>query len=66
MLGKMPAYQINEDGALKEWCTPRHEDFYDHRHSSHLYPLYYGVAEEFKNQPELMEAAKKAYEMRMK
>ena len=44
----------------------RHEDFYDHRHSSHLYPLYYGVAEEFKNQPELMEAAKKAYEMRMK
>lgn len=66
MLGKMPAYQINEDGALKEWCTSRHEDFYDHRHSSHLYPLYYGVAEEFKNQPELMEAAKKAYEMRMK
>lgn len=65
MLAKMPPYQINSQGALKEWCTPMHEDFYDHRHASHLYPLYYGVSREFEENPELQEAAKRAFQLRM-
>jgi len=65
MLSKMPSYLINEDGALKEWATPLLEDRYDHRHASHLYPLYYGIAKEFADSPALLEACKKAYEIKI-
>ncbi len=40
---KMPAYRINEDGALAEWCDPAFIDNYDHRHNSHLYPVFPGT-----------------------
>lgn len=66
MLDKMPDYMINEDGALKEWATPDLKDRYDHRHSSHLYMLYYGLPELFRQNKELYDAAEKAYEYRMK
>lgn len=62
-LDKMPPYLMNEEGALKEWATEDLEDRYDHRHSSHLYMLYYDVPDE---KPEVLEAAKKAYEIKMK
>lgn len=42
MLAAIPEYEINEDGAIKEWL---HEDFldnYQHRHQSHIYPLFPG------------------------
>lgn len=42
MLSKIPNYQINEDGALKEWMHPFYSDNYHHRHESHLYPLFPG------------------------
>ncbi|MCP4645446.1 MAG: glycoside hydrolase family 95 protein, partial [bacterium] len=42
MLTKMPAYLVNDEGALKEWAHPDLDDDYDHRHLSHLYPLWPG------------------------
>ena len=42
-LDKLPAYRINEDGALAEWIDPRYKDIYEHRHSSHLYPIWPGT-----------------------
>ncbi|MFO8002152.1 MAG: glycoside hydrolase N-terminal domain-containing protein [Marinilabilia sp.] len=66
MLDKMPEYRINEDGALAEWIPEDLKDNYSHRHVSHLYALFEMVSPEFKNNPELMDAAKKAVELRMK
>ncbi len=66
MLEKMPPYLINEDGALKEWAVPQLKDRYDHRHSSHLYMIYYGLPEEIRNNKALYDACEKAYEYRMK
>jgi hypothetical protein len=43
MLDKLPAYQINADGAVKEWTTGLLDDNYAHRHVSHLYALYAGM-----------------------
>lgn len=40
ILQLIPPYLINEDGAIKEWGWPGLEDHYDHRHSSHLLPVW--------------------------
>ena len=42
MLTRIPLYQINEDGAIKEWMHPDLKDNYNHRHQSHIYPLFPG------------------------
>ncbi|WP_245531796.1 glycosyl hydrolase family 95 catalytic domain-containing protein [Anaerophaga thermohalophila] len=65
MLTRMPEYRINEDGALAEWLPENLKDNYQHRHVSHLYALYEIIAPEFKNNPELMTAAREAVERRM-
>ena len=64
MLEKMPDYMINEDGAVKEWLTPKLKDQYNHRHSSQLYALYDGMPEEIANDPELQNAFKKLIEIK--
>jgi len=58
MLRKMPVYQVNNDGALKEWLWPGLNDNYSHRHSSQLYALYDGLDADFKAHPALIKAAK--------
>jgi alpha-L-fucosidase 2 len=44
LLGRLPGYRINGDGALAEWAWPPAglplADNYDHRHVSHLYPVW--------------------------
>ncbi len=40
---RLPAYRVNEDGALAEWVDPRYRDIYEHRHNSHLYPVFPGT-----------------------
>lgn len=65
MLEKMPEYQINEDGAIKEWLTPKLEDQYKHRHSSHLYALYDGIPDEIALDPKLKEAFKRVIEIKL-
>lgn len=42
-LGRLPFYRVNEDGALAEWVDKNYPDIYDHRHNSHMYPLFPGT-----------------------
>jgi len=65
MLEKMPEYMINDDAAVKEWLTPKLEDQYSHRHSSHLYPLYDGMPEEIAQNSELRAAFKRVIEIKL-
>ncbi|MEU2655261.1 glycoside hydrolase N-terminal domain-containing protein [Streptomyces sp. NPDC007325] len=37
---RLPPYRVNADGALAEWAWPGLGDRYDHRHLSHLYPVW--------------------------
>ncbi|SHM98594.1 glycosyl hydrolase family 95 catalytic domain-containing protein [Gracilibacillus kekensis] len=65
MLDKMPSYQINEDGALKEWLTPEQEENYNHRHFSHLYPVFQSREFNEETDPIMWKAAKTAFEKRL-
>lgn len=66
ILADMPAYQINEDGALREWMHPDFKDNYEHRHQSHIYPLFPGMEITEESSPELYEASKVAIEKRLR
>ena len=61
---KIPAYMLNEDGAVKEWMHPELKDNYYHRHLSHIYPVFPGTEVTEHNQPELFAAFKKAVRLR--
>lgn len=64
-LEKLPEYRINEDGALAEWIDPTYLDIYDHRHLSHLYPVFPGTQiSKSKGDPTLIQAAKVALDKR--
>jgi alpha-L-fucosidase 2 len=65
MLGKLPDYLVNSDGALKEWSHPAFEDDYHHRHSSHLYPVFPGFEVTSDGTPELYQACLRAAELRL-
>jgi alpha-L-fucosidase 2 len=43
MLTHIPPYQLNSDGAIKEWMHPYFRDNYEHRHQSHVYPIFPGT-----------------------
>jgi alpha-L-fucosidase 2 len=66
MLLKMPDYEINEDGALREWLWPGLKDNYAHRHISHLYGLYEMIDPDFSNNAALLLSAERAIEKWMK
>jgi alpha-L-fucosidase 2 len=62
---KMPPYRINSDGALAEWNDPAFPDNYNHRHNSHLYPVFPGT--EFLQpgaDPKLLQATQVALDKR--
>ena len=65
MLDKLPAYEINSDGAIKEWIHPALPDNYHHRHQSHLYPLFPGLEVTAESAPALFEACRVAVEKRL-
>jgi alpha-L-fucosidase 2 len=60
ILEKLPPYLVNEDGAFKEWAHPDLHDRYNHRHVSHLYPVWPGHEINPEETPELFKAAKEA------
>ncbi len=64
LLAALPAYSVNADGAVKEWTRPDLADNYDHRHLSHLYPVFPGNEISENSDPELWAAFKKAAELR--
>ena len=65
LLERLPAYRINEDGALAEWAFDGLGDRYSHRHSSHLYPVYPSLELSPERSPELFAAARRAMEKRL-
>lgn len=65
LISKLPEYETNADGALKEWLDPRLADNYHHRHLSHLYPLFPGIEFTPEETPELLEACRVAVEKRL-
>ena len=65
MLAKMPEYLVNEDGAVREWLTPKLTDDYDHRHNSQLYALFDGLPEEIAKDPGLQAAFKRVIELKL-
>ncbi|WP_327371340.1 glycosyl hydrolase family 95 catalytic domain-containing protein [Streptomyces sp. NBC_01217] len=61
---RLPRYRVNKDGALAEWAWPGLEETYDHRHLSHLYPVWpLGEINPY-DTPELAGAAHRALELR--
>ncbi len=64
MLLCIPEYEINEDGAIKEWLHKDFLDNYHHRHQSHIYPLFPGY-EIGRDDTELFEAMKVAVDKRL-
>ena len=64
MLERIPPYRINADGAVCEWMHPAYLDNYEHRHQSHVYPVFPGTEVTRKNDPELYEAFVRAMELR--
>ena len=60
LLSKIPPYEINRDGAVKEWIHPDMKDNYHHRHLSHIYPVFPGTEVTAHGQPALFEAFKQA------
>jgi len=65
MLAKIPPYQINGDGAVREWMHPDFDDRYDHRHLSHLYPVFPGQELTREDDPELFGAFETAVRKRL-
>lgn len=64
-LERLPSYRINSDGALAEWIDPNYPDVYDHRHLSHLYPVFPGSQlGKNKGDQQLIAAAKVALDKR--
>jgi alpha-L-fucosidase 2 len=65
ILARLPEYQVNSDGALREWLHPDYPDQYRHRHQSHLYPLFPGQEVTLEKTPDLFEACRVAVEKRL-
>ena len=65
MLAKIPAYQYNEDGAIREWMHEEFKDNYHHRHQSHIYPVFPGLEVSRESEKELFDAFKIAVEKRL-
>ena len=64
-LADMPDYQVNKDGAICEWMHPDFEDNYEHRHQSHIYPVFPGMEVTEESNPEIYEACRVAIEKRL-
>ena len=66
MLKGMPDYQVNSDGALREYMWDSLSDNYAHRHASHLYGLWDVTDPDIAADPKLMESCRRAVDERMK
>ncbi|WP_017240797.1 glycosyl hydrolase family 95 catalytic domain-containing protein [Streptomyces sp. SS] len=61
---RLPPYRVNDDGALAEWAWPGLGDRYEHRHLSHLYPVWPLDEIDPYDTPVLARAARRALELR--
>ncbi|MCM3785743.1 glycoside hydrolase family 95 protein [Neobacillus mesonae] len=65
ILNRLPAYELNEDGAMKEWIHSDFRDRYNHRHLSHIYPVFPGQEFTREENPELFRGMERAVQMRV-
>lgn len=65
MLRRIPPYQINGDGAVREWMHPFFSDNYHHRHQSHIYPVFPGTEVTRESDPDLFAAFETAIQKRL-
>jgi alpha-L-fucosidase 2 len=65
MLDRLPPYEVNPEGAMREWLWPGLADNYHHRHQSHIYPVFPGIEVTAESDPELYEACRVAVEKRL-
>jgi alpha-L-fucosidase 2 len=63
-LVKLPPFKIGSRGELLEWSEELPEAEPEHRHNSHLYPLYPGHQITLDETPELADACKRTLELR--
>ena len=62
---RLPAYTVNDEGALKEWIPMELKDRYAHRHLSHVYPAFPGFEITRESDPQMFAAAKVALDKRL-
>ena len=65
MRDKIPPYQLNVDGSVREWMHPNFEDNNHHRHLSHIYPVFPGMEVTPDSNPELFASFEKAIHKRL-
>ena len=65
MMEKLPNYMINSEGVLKEWITEGKEENYNHRHFSHLYPIFQSREFTAETEPKLWNASQRAFDKRL-
>ena len=65
MLEKMPEYEVNQEGVLREWLWPGLQDNYRHRHVSQLYSLYNHRDENIVENEKLRKGAEKLIEKKL-
>lgn len=64
ILSAVGPYKINKDNAVGEWMEPGLDDNYNHRHLSHLYPVFPGSEMTAAKAPGLIPAFAEAVEKR--
>lgn len=65
MLEKMPKYQLNDDGELREWLWANLVDNHEHRHASHLLGLYDLRDSQIMNSPKLIQGCENVIQKRL-
>ncbi len=66
MMAKMPEYEVDSTGCLREWLWPGYEENHHHRHVSHLYGMYDIIDPDLKADTVLWNGVRRAVEERMK
>lgn len=64
MLSIIPEYCINDKGGIAEWMSDDLHDAQDHRHISHLYPVFPGTEIEEKDDATKLAQFKRALDLR--
>lgn len=60
----LPDYEVSKDGGIREWQNDLFEERYEHRHLSHLYPVFPGAEVDNLHEKDLLPLFQKAAELR--
>lgn len=64
ILDSIPAYRISDQGGIREWQDDRFQERYDHRHLSHIYPVFPGTEVNTLHGAEMLPAFERAVRLR--